>query len=40
MTGNIEAYKETFTDVKLIYNRNEKLRRYESCEVNYGELKS
>ena len=31
LIGNIEAYKETFTDVRLIYNRNEKLRRYENC---------
>jgi hypothetical protein len=38
MIAGIELYKEAFTDVKLIYNRGEKLRRYVSCENNYVEI--
>ena len=38
MILNIELYKESFTDVRLIYNRDEKLRRYVLCEANYSEL--
>ena len=35
MLGSIEAYKSSFSDVNLIYNMNEKLRRYAACEKNY-----
>jgi hypothetical protein len=35
MQQNIELYKASFTDVKLIYNTDEKIKRYLACEANY-----
>ena len=32
MSGNIDSYKQTFTDVKIIYNMDEKIKRYNLCE--------
>lgn len=31
----MEEYKNSFTDVKLIYNMQEKNKRYMACEVTY-----
>lgn len=38
MLESIEAYKMSFTDVKLIYNIDEKNKRYTFCEHNYKAL--
>jgi hypothetical protein len=38
MIANIEMYKNSFTDVKLIYNMDEKNRRYNNCEGSYKNL--
>jgi hypothetical protein len=35
MLAAIEAYKNSFSDVTLIYNMDEKVRRYQICENNY-----
>lgn len=35
MLVSIDAYKDSFTDVALIYNMDEKIRRYNTCESNY-----
>lgn len=32
---NLENYKASFTDVKLIYNNDEKIKRYIACENIY-----
>lgn len=31
MISNIESYKNSFTDVKLIYNMDEKNKRFNAC---------
>ena len=38
MGSNIDNYKETFTDVKIIYNMDEKIKRYNVCETTYKNL--
>ena len=38
MGSNIDNYKETFTDVKIIYNMDEKIKRYNVCETTYKTL--
>ena len=38
MIGLIEAYKDSFTDVKLIYNAQQKSKRYAACETAYEAL--
>jgi hypothetical protein len=38
MIANIELYKSSFTDVKLIYNMDEKNRRYNNCEGIFKNL--
>jgi archaellum component FlaC len=38
MLASIDSYKETFTDVKIIYNIQEKMKRYTICENNYKAL--
>lgn len=38
MINSIESYKETFTDVKIIYNIQEKMKRYTICENHYKTL--
>jgi hypothetical protein len=38
MIANIEAYKSSFTDVKLIYNMDEKIKRFNACEGTYKNL--
>lgn len=35
MLTAIELYKDSFSDVNLIYNLDEKIRRYENCEATY-----
>lgn len=35
MLSSIEAYKNSLTDVTLIYNMDEKIKRYQNCETNY-----
>jgi hypothetical protein len=34
----MDYYKNSFTDVKLIYNMDEKNKRYLACEQNYKSL--
>ncbi len=38
MVGNIESYKSSFTDVKLIYNMDEKIKRFNACEATFKNL--
>ena len=38
MMAKIEAYKNSFMDVKLIYNTEEKLKLYNECLQNYRRL--
>jgi hypothetical protein len=38
MMGSIDLYKATFTDVKIIYNMDEKKKRYGICEGNHKAL--
>lgn len=38
MMTSIDVYKETFTDVKIIYNIDEKKKRYAICEGQYKNL--
>lgn len=38
MMTNIDLYKSSFTDVKLIYNMDEKNRRYNNCEGVFKNL--
>lgn len=38
MISNIESYKNSFTDVKLIYNMDEKNKRFNACEGTYKNL--
>lgn len=38
MTSNIEAYKSSFMDVKIIYNKDEKIKRYNECVYTYKNL--
>ena len=38
MLTSIDLYKETFTDVKIIYNMDEKTKRYAICEANNKSL--
>ena len=38
MLNQIEAYKDSFTDVKLIYNTQQKTKRYATCEATYQTL--
>ena len=40
MLSAIEAYKNSLTDVTLIYNMDEKVKRYQACEVNYKTVTS
>jgi hypothetical protein len=35
MMNAIEAYKSSLTNVNLIYNTDEKLRRYHTCETSF-----
>ena len=35
VTSSIEAYKASFSDVKLIYNNEERIRRYNICKNDY-----
>ena len=35
MLNAIEAYKSSFSDVALIYNNDEKVKRYNYCESLY-----
>lgn len=35
MLSSIESYKNSFTDVTLIYNMEEKQKRFQTCEANY-----
>lgn len=35
MLAKIEAYKNSFMDVKLIYNSDEKIRLYSECTKTY-----
>jgi predicted nuclease with TOPRIM domain len=35
MMGSIEAYKTSFTNVTLIYNNDERIKRYATCENNF-----
>ena len=39
MMTAIEQYKTSFSDVNLIYNMDEKNRRYENCEFLYNYAK-
>lgn len=38
MMTKIESYKNSFLDVKLIYNTEEKLKLYNDCLQNYKRL--
>ena len=38
MLTNIESYKSSFTDVKLIYNMDEKNKRFNACEGTFKNL--
>ena len=38
MRENIEIYKESFVDIKVIYNMPEKEKRYRACEATYEAL--
>lgn len=38
MVNSIEYYKESFTDVRVIYNIDEKVKRYNACETTYKTL--
>jgi len=38
MIASIEYYKETFTDVRVIYNMDEKIKRYTACENTFKNL--
>lgn len=35
MLQNVEQYKASFTDVKLVYNPDERIKRYITCENTY-----
>lgn len=35
MLQNVEMYKASFTDVKLVYNADERIKRYVACESTY-----
>jgi len=35
MISSMDSYKNSFTDVTLIYNMDEKTKRYQTCENNY-----
>ena len=34
----VDLYKQSFSDVNLIYNEEEKIQRYESCETVYRQI--
>jgi hypothetical protein len=34
----MESYKSSFTDVKLIYNMDEKNKRFNACEATFRNL--
>jgi hypothetical protein len=38
MVQSLEIYKTSFTDVKLIYNNDEKIKRYIACETIYKNM--
>ena len=38
MSSNVEAYKSSFMDVKIIYNRDERIKRYNECVYTYKNL--
>lgn len=38
MISSMESYKNSFTDVTLIYNMDEKNKRYQTCENNYNAI--
>lgn len=38
MLDKIEAYKNTFMDVKLIYNNEEKLKLYSDCAQHFKKM--
>lgn len=35
MVGSLDSYKSSFTDARLIYNVEEKVKRYQLCETGY-----
>ena len=35
MLQSVELYKASFTDVKLVYNADERIKRYIACENTY-----
>lgn len=35
LLSSVESYKESFTEAKLIYNMQEKIKRYSVCEQNF-----
>ena len=35
MTASLDSYKSSFTDARLIYNIEEKVKRYQLCESSY-----
>jgi hypothetical protein len=35
MVSSIDSYKNSFTDARLIYNNEEKVKRYAVCEANF-----
>ena len=36
--NSIESYKTSFSDVKLIYNNEERLKRYNTCKIDYDNI--
>lgn len=40
MLTSIESYKASLTDVTLIYNVEEQIKRYQACETNYKTVTS
>lgn len=38
MQASVESYKITFMDVKMIYNKDEKVKRYNECLYTYKNL--
>lgn len=38
MISQMESYKSSFTDVKLIYNMDEKNKRFNACEATFRSL--
>ena len=38
MVGYLDSYKGSFTDARLIYNTEEKVKRYQQCETSFKAL--